>query len=112
MCTRPAVHDQGEDRDTGRHRALDHALSQGLPCYLQVPATINTPSIYATIGSYSFEAPATRSQRNVWTIPLTEVAPPPASLVSPQATWQQMLDQYPTWEDMMAAVPTWLATAD
>jgi hypothetical protein len=60
MCTRRAVHDQGEDRDTRRHRALDHALSQGLPCYLQVPATINTPSIYATIGSYSFEAPATQ----------------------------------------------------
>jgi hypothetical protein len=92
--------------------ALDHALSQGLPCYLQVPATINTPSIYATIGSYSFKAPTLKSQRNVWTIPLTEVAPPPASLVPPNATWQQILDQYPTWDDVLASVPTWLATAD
>jgi hypothetical protein len=92
--------------------ALDHALSQGLPCYLQVPSTINTPSIYAVIGSYSFEAPATRSQRNVWTIPLTEVAPPPPSIVSPGATWQQLLDRYASWEELMAAVPTWLDTAD
>jgi hypothetical protein len=92
--------------------ALDHALRQGLPCYLQVPATINTPSVYATVGPYSYEPPATRSQRNIWTIPLTEVAPPPPSLVSPQATWQQLLDQYATWDDVMAAVPTWMQIAD
>jgi hypothetical protein len=92
--------------------ALDHALSQGLPCYLQVPASINTPSIYAVIGSYSFEAPALKSARNVFTIPLTEVSPPPPSIVSPQATWQQLIDQYPTWEDVLAAVPRWLDTAD
>lgn len=92
--------------------ALDHALSQGLPCYLQVPQPINCPSVYAVVGDYSFEPPTLKSHRNVWTIPLTEVAPPPASLVSPQATWQRIIDQYPTWEDLMAAVPTWMATAD
>jgi hypothetical protein len=92
--------------------ALDHALSQGLPCYLQVPATINTPSIYATDRVVQLRGAATRSQRNVWTIPLTEVAPPPPSIVSPQATWQQLLDQYATWEDVMAAVPTWMQIAD
>lgn len=96
----------------GETEALDHALSQGLPCYLQVPAGINVPSIYAVIGSYSFAPPALKSQRNVWTIPLTEVAPPPPSIVSPQATWAQLLTQYATWEDLMAAVPTWLDTAD
>jgi hypothetical protein len=92
--------------------ALDHALSQGLPCYVQVPATINCPSIYAVVGSYTFEPPALKSPRNVWTIPLTEVSPPPASIVPPNATWQQLLDLYPTWEALMAAVPTWLQTAD
>jgi hypothetical protein len=92
--------------------ALDHALSQGLPCYLQVPATINTPSIYAVVGAYSFEAPATKSLRNVWTIPLTEVAAPPPSIVSPQATWQHLIDQYATWQDVLDNVPTWLDTAD
>lgn len=92
--------------------ALDDALSRGLPCYLQVPATINTPSIYAVIGPYSFEAPARLSMRNVWTIPLTEVAPPPATVVSPGLTWQQLIDTYATWDDVLAAVPTWLDIAD
>ena len=68
--------------------ALDHALSQGLPCYLQVPAGINCPSVYAVVGDYSFEPPALKSARNVWTIPLIEVSAPPASIVSPGATWQ------------------------
>jgi len=92
--------------------ALDHALSQGLPCYLQVPAGINCPSVYAVVGSYSFEPPALKSARNVWTIPLTEVSAPPPSIVSPQATWQQLLDLYPSWEALMDAVPTWLQIAD
>ena len=92
--------------------ALDHALSQGLPCYLQVPAGINCPTVYATIGSYSFEPPALKSRRNVFTIPLTEVSAPPPSIVSPQATWQQVLDLYPSWEALIDAVPTWLQTAD
>lgn len=92
--------------------ALDHALSQGLPCYLQVPAGINCPSIYAVVGDYRFEPPVLRSPRNVWTIPLTEVSAPPASIVSPQATWQQIIDTYPTWDALVAAVPTWLDMAD
>ena len=91
---------------------LDHALSQGLPCYLQVPETINTPSMYALIGDYQHEAPAIKSMRSVFTIPLVEVAAPPATIVSPQATWQQVLDDYATWEVLMAAAPTWLDTAD
>lgn len=92
--------------------ALDHALSQGLPCYLQVPQTINCPSVYATVGSYRFEPPALKSARNVWEIPLTEVSAPPPSIVSPQVTWQELLNLYPSWEDVIAAVPTWLEIAD
>lgn len=91
---------------------LDHALSQGLPCYLQVPETINTPSMYAVIGDYRYEAPAIKSLRSVFTIPLIEVAAPPPSIVSPGETWQNLLDDYPTWEALMASVPTWLDTAD
>ncbi len=91
---------------------LDHALSQGLPCYLQVPETINTPSMYAVIMDYQSEAPALKSMRSIFTIPLVEVAAPPATIVSPQATWQQVLDDYATWEVLMAAAPTWLDTAD
>lgn len=91
---------------------LDHALSQGLPCYLQVPASLNTPSMYAVIGDYQHEAPAIKSLRSVFSIPLIEVSAPPASIVSPGATWQQVLADYATWEVLMAAAPTWLDTAD
>ena len=92
--------------------ALDHALAQGLPCYLQVPEAVNTPSMYATIGDYQYGPPAPRSMRNVWSIPLIEVAAPTATIVSPGATWQSLLDQYATWELLMAGVATWLDTAD
>ena len=92
--------------------ALDHALAQGLPCYLHAPATLNLPSMYAVVGDYSFEPPALKSQRNVWQIQLTEVAAPPPTITSPYATWASLLARYPSWEDLMAAVPTWLQTAD
>jgi hypothetical protein len=91
---------------------LDHALSQGLPCYLQVPETINTPSLYAMIGDYQHEAPAIKSMRSVFTIPLIEVAAPAATIVSPGETWQNLLDNYGTWELVMAGNPTWLGIAD
>jgi hypothetical protein len=92
--------------------ALDYALRTGLPCYLQVPEAINTPSIYAVVGDYSSEAPTTRSMRSIFTIALTEVAAPPASIVSPGATWQQLLDDFATWEAVMASVTSWLDIAD
>jgi hypothetical protein len=92
--------------------ALDYALSRGLPCYLQIPATINCPSIYAVVGDYQFEAPARLSRRNVFTIPLTEVAAPPPSVVPPHATWQSLMDQYPAWDDVVAAASKWLDIAD
>jgi hypothetical protein len=92
--------------------ALDHALSQGLPCYLQIPVHLNCPTVYAVVGAYSFAPPALKSQRNIFTIPLIEVSAPPASVVSPNATWQQLLNLYSSWEALMSAVPTWLSTAD
>jgi hypothetical protein len=91
---------------------LDTALRSGLPCYLQVPETINTPSMYAVIGDYSAEAPALRSRRNVFTIPLIEVAAPPPSIVSPRATWTSLLAEYASWDAVIAGEPTWLGIAD
>jgi len=92
--------------------ALDYVLRQGLPCYVQVPETINTPSMYAVIGDYQHEPPALRSQRSVFTIPLVEVAAPPPSVVSPRATWAQLLTEYATWDQVLASVSTWRETAD
>jgi hypothetical protein len=91
---------------------LDTALRSGLPCYLQVPEGINTPSMYAVIGDYSAEAPALRSRRNVFTIPLIEVAAPPPSIVSPRATWTSLLAEYASWDAVIAGEPTWLGIAD
>jgi hypothetical protein len=92
--------------------ALDHALSQGLPCYVQVPETINAPSMYAVIGDYQHEPPQLKSMRNVFTIPLLEVAAPVASIVSPGATWSQLLLDYLSWDAVLAGVPNWLDVAD
>lgn len=86
---------------------LDQALRRGIPCYLQVPAQLPLPSIYASIGDYSWRRPARRSQRAIFTIPLTEVAAPVATISDPAVTWADVLATYPTWRDVLGAVPTW-----
>jgi hypothetical protein len=99
-------------RDAAERDQLDHALGQGMPLFLHTPAGIALPSLYAAVGDYSWRRTARRSQQAVFDIALTEVAPPPPSVVSPPSTWRQILDTYPTWADLLAALPTWQRVVD
>lgn len=86
---------------------LDEALSQGRPLFLHVPISVALPSLYAVAGDYSYSRPAKLSPVRVWSLPLTEVAAPPPSVVGAATTWQSILDTYSSWSDVLAAFATW-----
>jgi len=86
---------------------LDYALAQGMPLFLHVPETVALPSLYAAAGDVSSTRPSKLTQVRYWSIPLTEVAPPPATVVGAASTWQTIIDAYGSWADVLDAFPTW-----
>jgi hypothetical protein len=87
--------------DVADTKILDDALSQGHPIFLQVPATLQLPSMYASVGGYSYAPLSPRSVRSRWTIPLIEVAPPPMTLVGNTSTYATVLATYASYADIL-----------
>jgi hypothetical protein len=87
--------------------ALDAALSSGYPAFLHTPLGLALPTMYVAIGDYGYERPSSYSHVRSWSIDLTEVAAPPASVFGPPTTWADIMAAYPTWRDLMNAFPTW-----
>lgn len=87
--------------------ALDQALSLGIPCFVQVPAGIPVPTVYASIGSYRWQPPTKRSKRSIFEIPLVEIAAPHPSIMGAFATWQSVLEAHTSWEDLYFRNATW-----
>lgn len=90
---------------------LDFALSQGLPLFLHVPETVALPSLYAAAGDISSTRPSKLTQVRYWTIPLIEVAAPPASIVGAASTWQSIVDGYASWNDVIDGFTNWQEAA-
>lgn len=84
------------DRD-----ALDVALARGAPVFFQTPTDITCPSMYAVVGGYSIDRLAKRSLRSLFTVPLTEVAAPPLSVVGVGLTWDDVISTYATWQELL-----------
>lgn len=85
-------------------KVLDDALSQGHPIFLQVPASLQLPTMYASVGSYSFAPLTQRSPRSRWTIPLIEVSAPPMTLVGNTSTYATVLAEYTSYADILDRV--------
>lgn len=84
-------------------KALDEALSQGFPIFFQVPADLQLPTLYASVGDYDYEALTPRSVRSRWTLPLREVLPPPASAIVGEAiTYATVAAQYSSYAALLA----------
>lgn len=98
--------------DVDETDALDAALREGLPCYLQVPQSWPLPSMYVTVGDYRRDKPTHRSRRALWTVPVTEIAAPPASVTAPSLSWADLIALYPTWDALIDDVATWREVAD
>jgi hypothetical protein len=96
-------------RTDAEFAALDKALAQGAPAYLQLPESTPFPSMYIAIGNISTErvGRAKTSRSWLWTVAVTEVAAPPPSIVGSGMTWGALLEQYETWGDVLEAFATW-----
>lgn len=96
-------------RTDAEFAALDKALSQGAPAYLQLPESTPFPSMYIAIGNLTVErvGRAKSSRSWLWSVAITEVAAPPPSIVGSGMTWGALLEQYETWQDVLDAFATW-----
>lgn len=88
---------------------LDAALSAGFPCFFQTPGNVPLRSMYATVGDFTWRRSGVReSPRRVFSVPLTEVAPPPLSIVGPGFTFQTILDGFDTFADLLDSADSFL----
>lgn len=88
--------------------ALRKALSQGAPAYLQTPDGVPLPTMYVSIGAFTSRRwGGLRSRKYVTTVALTEVAPPPPSVVPGTPTWGALADLYETWGAVAEANDSW-----
>lgn len=89
---------------------LEEALASGLPVYFQTPTNVPLRSMYASVGTFFHEPFGSRtSVKRRWRVPLTEVAPPPASIVAPGYTYAALLADHATYSDVLDAFDTYLA---
>jgi len=88
---------------------LDRSLSIGLPIYFQTPSNVQLRSMYASVGDYTFErSGGVTSPRSIFSIPLTEVSPPPLSIVGPGLTYSTLLEDFLTYEELADAYASYL----
>jgi hypothetical protein len=89
--------------------ALTYILAPGDVLLLQVPAGLadTVPAGYMSIGDVTRENHPLRPVRVIWDLPVTEVAPPSASVTALQATWQTLVNQFTDWAAVVAAYPDW-----
>jgi hypothetical protein len=80
----------------GEEEALDFLLMSGETVLLQVPDGFPVPSLYAVIGDAVITEPARGDPTKLFTLPLTEVAPPGPDVVPTTYTIASMLAEYAT----------------
>lgn len=96
---------------TQEWQELDLITLTGDIFFIQTPPGNSLPTMYVVIGDVSLRRPL-RNQKcgndwRVFTLPLTEVAPPSSDLVGSLGTWQTVLNTYATWNAVLAANSTW-----
>lgn len=90
--------------------ALDASLSAGFPAFLHMPAGAILPSLYCSIGRVRIQRPrAARSHRSYFEVELTEVAPPPPSIVGIADTWATVAAEHTSWSMVGEVHETWRA---
>lgn len=87
--------------------ALDSALGAGAPIFWQTPVALACPTMYATVGNYSWRALSRTSHRAEFTIPLSEVGAPPASIVGTGLTWSVVTATYGSWSELVDTFGSW-----
>lgn len=96
---------------TQQWNELDLITLTGDIFFIQTPPGNSLPTMYVVIGDVSLRRPLRNTHCNVdyrvFTLPLTEVAPPSTDLVGSLGTWQTVVNTYATWNAVLAANATW-----
>lgn len=83
-------------------------FASGDPLLLQVPAdhcALETAYVVADTTRRRRQSPA--NGRNLFSVPLIEVAAPGPEIVGATVSWQSIISAFATWSDLMAVEPTW-----
>jgi hypothetical protein len=81
---------------------FDLLLQAGEPILLHVPAGFPVPSLYASVGDVTIVEPARGDPTRLFTLPLTEVDAPDASVIGSTYVIQNVIADYATISDMIA----------
>lgn len=95
--------------DDTESQSLEYLVASGDVVLVQVPTGFDIPAGYVGLGDMSrgrISRPLSDGRRQ-FSLPMTEVAAPPASVVGYAGTWEGLLAEFGTWPAVMAAFPTW-----
>lgn len=88
--------------------ALDYALSQGVPIFLQMPSGHDLPTLYASVDNYEHDNPKKKdSGHQLFNIPLIEVDAPPPSVVGTVNSYSTVWDDNVTYDDLLLNFDTY-----
>lgn len=95
--------------DATEARSLEYLIESGDVVLVQVPPEYDIPGGYVGLGDMSKGriSRALSDGRRQFSLPMTEVAAPPSSVIGYAGTWETLLAAYGTWDAVMAAFPTW-----
>jgi hypothetical protein len=96
--------------DAAQESDLEYLLSSGEIVFIHTAeAERRIRGGYYSVGDVSWRAPHSQSVARVFTLPLTEVAPPGPDVVGSSYSWQAVINDYATWADLLADNATWAA---
>jgi hypothetical protein len=88
---------------------LDLLFASGDVLFIHVPAVCAAaiPGGYVSVGDVTRSWHPLRPAQQLWTLPVTEVAPPGPDVVGATITWQGVLNTYGSWQDLISANGSW-----
>jgi hypothetical protein len=87
---------------------LDRRLSSGEPVFIQAPTPdASVPTLYAVLGDISMTRPANTAKRRYFSVPLTEVAAPGATVYSDTYTYADVIADYVSYATVISGVATY-----
>jgi hypothetical protein len=92
--------------------AIDALLDAGDVILVHVPADVDVPGGYVTVGRTRQRRTSRMSTRRIVSLPCTEVAAPGPDVVGATSTWQTVVSTYATWADVLAAHATWASVLE
>jgi hypothetical protein len=90
-------------------KSVEFLVASGDVVYVQVPPDIDIPGGYVDIGSMSRPriSRTLADERRRFSLPMTNIAAPPPTIVGTTSSWAGILADFGSWTAVLAAFPTW-----